>query len=679
VALIGPVDRNADPAFALSGQSRRWGSTAVHLVDEPAGMLGEQVIHARVADVPDPVDLAVVAVDHARLLDVVQQCGERGLSNVIISSSGFAGLGDEGAARELELVECARRYGMRVMGPNANANAFDAMPPPINPGTGKIGLVTHSGHLGRLIAQAGPHGVAFSRWIPTGNEADLEASDFIEYLAYDADTAVIAGYFEGFRDGAKLRRALAAAAQQGKPVVLLKVGRQEAAARMAQSHTAHLVGSDAAIDGLFKQYGVIRVEDIDELIESAALHAKLRPPPGVGVGLYGISGGAVALMAELAQAHGVTLPVLSTETQDALHQVVAPYLGVSNPVDNGNLYRTGTAEMRARVFDLIGADSGVSVLVCALTGVIRGITDDFTNDILDFAARSDKPVIVIWNSWDLGAPAYQRIVASGLPVFRSFRGCFQALTAFFRYHQRLEAVRARPAFNGPGAGHPPATTGRILDPEESATLQRQYHLPIADQGTARSADDAAAIARRVGFPVVLKVALEDFPHKSDAGLVQLGLDSEAAVAAAFEDLRGRAGTVAPDVREPPVLVQRQVAGGVEVIVGVTRDPALGPVILVGLGGILTEVLQDVSVRPLPITEFDAAEMVRELRGFAILEGVRGSPPSDIASLYAVILAVGALAGEPANGVVELDLNPVMVGASGATVVDSLISTDTVIP
>lgn len=657
VALVGALNREADPAEILKPARRRFGD-AFYLVDPAGGSVGDVDVFERVTAVPAPTDLAILSPGAGLTEeDVVRDCIEQGVRSLIVTTSAF------------ESVELARRHGIRVLGPNANANLFDEMPPPINPRIGKIALITHSGHMGRVIFQASPHGVAFSRWVPTGNEADLEAADFIEYFAYDGDTAVIAGYFEGFHDGAKLRRALAAAATQGKPVVMIKIGRHEVASRMATSHTAHLTGSDAVVDGLFKQYGVIRVDDVDELIETSAFHAKVTPrPAGPRVALYGISGGAVALMAEHAEANGVPVPVLSVQTQRSLHEVLPAHLSVENPVDNGNLYRSGTVEDRRRIFDLIGADDAVDMVLCALTGVLPGITDDFAGDILNFVDNTDKPVAVTWNTWEMSVPAYDAIVQSGLPIFRSFRSCFRTINGYFDQKRRLEAARSRPPYDGP----PRFATGesvRTLDAAETSALLARHGVPIPRETLVSTRRDAIDAASELGFPVVMKVPLVAFPHKSDVGLVLTGLSSPDKAAGAYDELVRRARELAPG-DDHDVLVQEQVGAGVELIVGSLRDSVFGPTIVLGMGGTLTEVLRDVAVRPLPVLESDIIEMIGELRAAPALNGFRGSRPVDLAAVVRVVQAVAALTAD--GSVVELDLNPLIAGPGGIVAVDCTI-------
>ena len=279
VALVGSVNRNAKPERLRRPYAERWGDRW-YLVNAKGGTIGDIPVYEHVTDIPAEITLAVVNVGTRLVAKTVEECGKHGVPYVLIFTAGFSEVGEAGAALEREVGEVARRYGIRVFGPNTNTNAFEVLPEPPKRRGGRIGLVTQSGHQGRPLVQGTEFGVAFSRWVPTGNELDLEAADFIEYFAYDDDTDVIAGYFEGFKDPPKLRRALEAANAQGKPVVALKMGSTEAGTRMASSHTGHLAGSDAVVEGLFAQYGVVRVRDLDELLETAALFAKL--PAGTG-------------------------------------------------------------------------------------------------------------------------------------------------------------------------------------------------------------------------------------------------------------------------------------------------------------------------------------------------------------------------------------------------------------
>jgi acyl-CoA synthetase (NDP forming) len=671
VAVLGPIDRGAPEKFVASLRDRF--GDRFHLVDSEGGTVAGRPVSTSLEQLTMDLDVAVIDFGAAGVCAAAEACARRGVPNLLVTTA--LGKADDPAGdTERRLLSIIRDGGMRMVGPNASLNLYERMPVAPGAGTPKIGLITQSGHMGRVVIQSHGHGVAFSRWIPTGNEADLEGADFIEYFAYDPQTAVIAGYFEGFRDGANLRRALAAAAAQDKPVVLVKVGRHEAASRMAETHSAHLTGSDAVVDGLLSQYGAIRVGDVDELIETAALCAKLQPRPrGEGVALYGISGAAVALMADQAQNNEVLVPQLTSATQDKLHIILPADLGVSNPVDPGNLYRTGDAEARRSVLRTIIEDPGVDVLVCALTGVIKGITDDFVADIIWCRDTMGKPVVTTWNTWDMTTPAYTSLVESGIPIFRSFRGCFGGLRELFEWQRRAPQVASRPPVEGKATPQSAAGPHR-LNPSESAALLNRYGIPLVAERVVANESEVRVAASQLGFPVVLKAHIAESAHKSDAGLVRLDLRSTDDVLQAFRQIQESAvkASASGDI---VYQLQHQAVAATELLVGLVRDPVFGPAMLVGAGGIFAEVLDDVSVRPLPVTRLDAEEMLGALRCYPLLTGVRGRPAADIGRIVNLLLAVSAAAGDAASGIVELDLNPVIAGPEGAIVVDSVVIVD----
>ena len=390
--------------------------------------------------------LAIVSVGAAIVPTVIDECGRKGISYALVFSAGFSEVGAGGRrTRAPARLPIARSHGMRIFGPNTNTNAFERMPAIPGLRGGKIGLVTQSGHQGRPVVQGSNFGIGFSRWVPTGNEVDLEAADFIEYFAGDPETAVIAGYFEGFKSPQKLRRALDVAARAGKPVVALKIGSTSAGQRMASSHTGHLTGSDAVVDGLFAQYAVTRVRDLDELLDTAALFAKLPAGTGSRVGLYSISGGSGTLMAEMAEAAGLAVPQLTAQTQAAMRELLPDYLTVSNPVDNGGTFLlTAPAEERHRLLTLLASDPNVDVVVVGLTGAVGDMTDNLAADIRALADVLPVPLIATWNSYKTDEPGFADLVASGVPLFRSFRNCFGALRAWqerSRLGSRLSAAR----------------------------------------------------------------------------------------------------------------------------------------------------------------------------------------------------------------------------------------------
>ncbi len=679
VALVGSVNRNADPERLRRSYEQRWGDRW-YLVNAKGGRVGDITIYEHVTDIPAEITLAVVNVGTKYVAKTVEECGKHGVPYVLIFTAGFSEVGEAGAALEREVGDMARRYGIRVFGPNTNTNAFEVLPEPPKQRGGRIGLVTQSGHQGRPLVQGTEFGVAFSRWVPTGNELDLEAADFIEYFAYDDDTDVIAVYFEGFADPVRLRRALEAANAQHKPVVALKMGSTEAGTRMASSHTGHLAGSDAVVEGLFRQYGVVRVRDLDELLETAALFAKLEAGTGSRCALYSISGGSGTLMAEVAEASGVEVPILSAATRKGLRELIPDYLTVSNPVDNGAQFLVSAPiEDRRRVFDLLAADPSVDVIVVGLTGALGRLTDRFAEDIVAFADAMPKPIVITWNSFKTDEKGFSTLVNAGMPMFRSFRNCFAALRAWGDYGRASATFRPRKAL----PTRLPAAAKAALDgapesgacgSETSRQLLEAFAVPLAGEGVAHSAAEAGRIAASIGFPVVMKVSSPDIAHKSDAGLVRLGVRSVADAQAAYGELLAKAAKADRKARIEGIQIQEQVEGGTEMIVGMSRDAIFGPAVLVGTGGVFAEVLRDVAVRPLPIDRRDAQDMVRSLRGVALLDGARGRPKGDIKALVDVVLAVAKLATACGERLTELDLNPVVVGTRGAVAVDSLVVT-----
>ena len=679
VALVGSVNRSATPERLRAAYGERWGDRW-YLVNAKGGRLGDIPIYEHVTDVPVEVTLAVINVGTRLVAGVVEECGKHGVRYVLVFTAGFSEVGPEGAVLEAEIGEIARRYGMRVFGPNTNTNAFEVLPEPPRRRGGRIGLVTQSGHQGRPLVQGTEFGVAFSRWVPTGNELDLEAADFIEYFAHDDETAVIAGYFEGFKDPPKLRRALEAANAARKPVVALKMGATAAGTRMARSHTGHLAGSDAVVSGLFAQYGVVRVGDLDELLETAALFAKLPAGTGPRCCLYSISGGSGTLMAEVAESSGVPVPVLSARTQAALRELIPDYLTVSNPVDNGAQFLlSAPRDQRRRVFDLIAADENVDVIVVGLTGALGRLTDQFAEDVAAFADDLGKPLVVTWNSFKTDEAGFRAVVEAGLPMFRSFRNCFGALRDFAWYEERAGTFRVRkplptrlPAFAKAVFDRTGRQGGGTLGSEETRALLEGFGVPLVREAVATSPAAAARLAAETGFPVVMKIASPDFPHRSDAGLVRLGVSSGTEARRVHEELTGAARRAKPRARIEGVVVQQQLEHGTEMIVGVTRDRVFGPAVLLGTGGVFAEVLADVAVRPLPVDRGDAEEMLRSLKGAALLEGARGRPRGDVRALVGVVMAVARLAAACGDRLEELDLNPVVVRSKGALAVDALV-------
>jgi len=675
-ALIGVSGTPGRPGYSLFKKVRakmeQIGGRVLPVNPKVAEIDGVRC-YPSLADIREPIDVAVIMVGD--VLPALEECIAAGVKYVIIFSAGFAEIGPEGAVLQKRVENMARQGGVRLFGPNTNVNAFETFLDLAGP---KVALITQSGHQGRPIVQGQDFGVGFSYWVPTGNEVDLESADFIRYFADHAPTGVIAAYIEGFKNGEKLKRAADYAARKKKPIVLVKVGRSAEGQRMAMAHTGHLAGADAVHDAVFRQYGMIRVDDLDELLETAALFTRSRRPAGDRICVYAISGGTGALMADLLGAAGLNMPELSPKTQERLHEFIPGYLTVRNPVDNGAVVLT--QGLGPKIFEVLLDDPSSDLIIVPITGVFPPMSDILAKEVVDAYRSEKKPVIVVWGSPKIDETAFKILVDGRVPMFRSFRNCVKGLKAYLGYQRFTDSYEspydAKPIVSlaaDRDIGTLLSGSGPLSEADSTALLAR-YGISAARSKVCTSADDAARFARAIGVPVALKISSQDIPHKSDAGLVKLGVAGEDAVRTTFDALGQAARRAFPRADIDGVLVQEMLGGGQEVIVGLSRDAQFGPVVMFGLGGIFVEALRDVSLRALPITRRDAEAMVREIRGFRVLEGVRGRAPADVEAIVDVILRVAALGMDFGDRIAELDVNPLIVfeRGNGARAADALV-------
>jgi acyl-CoA synthetase (NDP forming) len=439
-------------------------------------------------------------------------------------------------------------------------------------------------------------------------------------------------------------------------MVIVKVGRTAAGQSMAKSHTGHLTGSDAVTSAVFRQFGVTRVDGLDELQDTAALLARSAKPNGDGVCIYAISGGTGAHMADLASAAGLHLPELTSETQTALHEWIPTYLRVSNPVDNGG---APSADWRGRkILDAIVADPNVDVIICPITGALASMSKPLARDLVEVAETTDKPICVIWGSPVTdGEKAYEILLSSPkIVTFRTFANCIGAIRAYFDYHEF--AARYRSPFKKKKTRPKPVEFG--AGEHASKEFLAAYGIPVTREEVVTTAAAAVKAADAIGYPVVMKA--EGVDHKSDENLVRLGLTKPKHVKAAFDELSARTGRV---------LVAEEVSGGVECVIGVSHDELFGPVVMFGLGGVFVEVFEDVTFRVPPFDKAEARRMVDEVRGAALLKGARGRAKADIGALVDTIMKVQKLAVDNADTLAELDINPLVVLPKGVVALDAL--------
>ncbi|MFI9822877.1 acetate--CoA ligase family protein [Streptomyces sp. NPDC052013] len=676
VAVIGASDAEGRPHTRITRQLLDWAERVgarLHPVHPRRPTVFGIPCTPSVADLPEQVDVAVVLVGDP--LPVVEELAEAKARFAVVFASGFAETGEEGAAAQDRLAAAVAGSGMRLLGPNTNLNAFERFRDDLDGPA--IALITQSGHQGRPVFALQENGVRVSHWAPTGNEADLETADFLSYFAEQPEVGAIAAYVEGLKDGRAFLLAADRAARRGVPVVAVKVGRTETGARTAASHTGKLTGADAVVDAAMRQYGVIRVDGLDELQDTAALLARARPPRADGVVVYSISGGTGAHVADLATAAGLRLPVLSEARQAELHRWIPEYLGVANPVDSGG-HPVGDERGR-RIIDALLDDPEVGVLICPITGPFPPLSDRLVRDLVDAAERTDKLVCVVWGSPVGTEPAYREVLlgSSRVATFRTVANCVGAVRAHLGHHRFVTGYRS-PFDEAPRTPSPSYRKARMLmRPGEQLSehaakqLLRAYGIRVPREQLVTSAAAAVRAAGTVGFPVVMKASGARIAHKTELGLVRIGLTSASQVRDAYRELTDIARY--EDVALDGVLVCQMVEQGVEMVVGMSHDELFGPTVTTGIGGVLVEVLRDTAVRVPPFGEEQARDMLAELRGRPLLDGVRGRPPADLDALVEVILRVQRIALELGDDLAELELNPLMVSprGQGAVALDAL--------
>ncbi|MFF5650289.1 acetate--CoA ligase family protein [Streptomyces collinus] len=676
VAVIGASDAAGRPNTGITRQLVDWAERVgarLHPVHPSRPSVFGIPCSPSVAGLPEQVDLAVVLVGDP--LPVIEELAEAKTRFAVVFASGFAETGPEGEAAQRRLTAAVERSGLRLLGPNTNLNAFERFRDDLEGPA--IALITQSGHQGRPVFALQELGIRLSHWAPTGNEADLDSADFLSWFAEQPEVGAIACYLEGLKDGRSFLLAADRAARRGVPVVAVKVGRTETGARTAASHTGKLTGADAVVDAALRQYGVIRVDGLDELQDTAALLARARPPRADGVVVYSISGGTGAHVADLATGAGLSLPVLSEAKQAELHQWIPEYLNVANPVDNGG-HPVGDERGR-KIIDAILGDPSVGVLICPVTGPFPPLSDRLVRDLVDAAEQTDKLVCVVWGSPVGTEPAYREVLlgSSRVATFRTVGNCLTAVRAYLAHHRFTAAYRS-PFDEAPRTPSPSyrkaqalMQPGRQLSEHAAKQLLRAYGIRVPREQLVTSAAAAVRAAGLVGYPVVMKASGARIAHKTELGLVKIGLTSASQVRDAYRELTDIARY--EDVALDGVLVCQMVEQGVEMVVGVAHDDLFGPTVTVGLGGVLVEVLRDTAVGVPPFGEGQARDMLAGLRGRALLDGVRGRPAADLDALVEVVLRVQRMALELGDQLAELDINPLMVlpQGQGAVALDAL--------
>ena len=627
-----------------------------------------------VSALPEAPDAAIIAVPGEAAIAAVDALGARGCKAAITFTAGFAEIGPEGAAAQDRLVATAQRHGMRIVGPNclglfnAPLGYFPIFSASVEAGwiPGIVGIASQSGAYGsHLFAAARSRGIGVPVLVTTGNEADLQLADFIEWMAASDEVQVIAAYAEGIRDGARFVQALEAARISGKPVVMMKVGRSALGEAAAKSHTASIAGDDRVLEAVLAELGVHRARTTEELLDVCYVAQKRIYPVGNTLGVVTISGGAGVLIADAAEAAGLPLPEMPEAAQVKLKALV-PFSSPRNPVDctaqafNDMAVVGEFAESMAR-------DGGYASLIAFFTawGDSASMTPRLKSELKKVLDRHPDRLFLISI---LASPERKREwEAEGFLVMEDPSHAVVALAAMGRYGDAFARAPspdvAPPAIALPDAAPNEAEAKRIL---------AEAGVPMVPERACATAGEAVAAAREFGFPVVAKLLSPDILHKSEIGGVLLNLTDEAAVRSGFTLLMNRAAAHAPAARVDGVLVARQVRDAVEMAIGVVRDPVFGPVAMVGLGGVFIEIFRDVAFRRCPVNEADAETMIRSLRGFPLLDGARGRPKADVAAIARALSALSRFGTMPR--IASAEVNPLMVlpEGQGALAADAVI-------
>ncbi|ODV40559.1 CoA-binding protein [Cupriavidus sp. UYMMa02A] len=638
---------------------------------------------------PEVPDCVLIATGRDTVEPIVRECARLGVGGVVLFASGYAETGNpEKAADQARLVDIARESGVRLLGPNTIGYAnyinnamvsFTALP--AREGAlpqHAIGLVSQSGALAFALEQAANHGTAFSHVFSCGNACDIDVADQIAYMAGDPACAAIACVFEGLSDASRIIRAAELCAQAGKPLVVYKMARGEAGAAAAMSHTGSMAGSDRAYSTALREAGVVQVETIEQLVPTTVFFAKAPRPTATGVAIVSGSGGAGIVAADEAERFGVPLPQPCDATRAVLESHIPDFGAARNPCDL-TAQAANNFDSFIQCGDAVFADPsyGAAVVPLVVTGEGNGRRFEVFNDL---AVKHGKMACGLWMSnWMEGPESRETEALPRLALFRSVSHCFAALAA---WHQREQWLLSRQTANAPRLTHASVAAdarARILAAPSATLTEREakdvlalYGVPVVGESLAASEDAAVRAAGACGYPVVLKVESPAIPHKSEAGVIRLGLKSAEEVAVAYREVMANARKVTTDDRINGVLVQSQVPAGVEILVGARVDPHLGALLVVGLGGVMVELMQDTVATIAPCSPQQAREMLERLRGVALLKGFRGAAGVDMERLAEVIASLSEFAADQRDVIAEFDVNPLICTADRIVGVDGLI-------
>lgn len=665
IALVGcPGDLTRPGARPVVYLRRHGYPGNVYPVNPRHAEIGGYKAYPLLSALPERPDVVWIGVPGAQVLDALEEAARLGIPNAVILTAGFAETDAAGRSLQARLTELAEGAGIAVLGPNMLGfiNCWERVPLTFSPAggleplvPGALGIASQSGALaGIVVNRAFDRNIGVSAMVSTGNEAGITVSECLEYFAEDPRTRAVAFLAEGIRDGARFKAAAARCTEAGKPIVALKMGRSAAGRRNALTHTGALTGSHEAWQAVARQLGIVEVETLDDLVEVAGYLSRARRAGRRGVAVAATSGGASIMTADQLEARGIALPRLAGRTVETLGRLLPDYARTrDNPVD---VTAGLSEELFARVLETLVADPGVDAVVTIVTGA-RGV--ERAQNVSRVARATDKPVVACWLGGSLTEEGLRLLDAQAVPCFRNPRTLALALAAARDFASARAAWRTRRPIGGRRRGRAVVQSRGALSYATLAALARRAGLPRAPEALVATPGEAARAARRLGFPVALKVVAPDLPHKTEAGALALGLGSAAEVRAAGARLLRRTR----GAKVEGLLVQRMVEGS-EVLVGVTRDPTFGLLLVIGAGGVQAELRRDIACRPLPVSRSEIVGMLGDIRTLGALRGFRGAPPADVPALVAAIAGVARLAESLNDRLASLDVNPIVVRRRG---------------
>ena len=647
--------------------------------DEIQGLKAYQSI----ADVPGPVDLALLAVGSEVTQQTIEDCIARGVRAAISYGAGFAEVGGEGIARQNKLIETARAGGLRLLGPNcmgalnARSKFYGTFASALEdgvPAAGRIAIASQSGgYGGYLLRHLFLRGLGVSQWVTTGNEGDIDVGEALHWMAGQDDNDVLIAYIEGLRSKDSLIAALRRARENCKPVVVMKVGRTAEGSAAAASHTASLTGQDKVYDALFEEYGVHRARTTDELLDVAAALSRRTLPKGPRVGVISISGGVGVQIADFVSDAGLKMGSVPPETQERLRALV-PHCSPNNPIDMTGLVTTNHEIMERTLEAVFEGDAFDATLIfLGIAGAAPSMARPLQEAIARAHARAPDQLVLV--SVTCSPEMMREYEAQGMLGFEDPSRAVATLAALWKFRRTFDRDFPPPAALPPAEPLALPEDGRLNEAAAKALLA-SHGVRSPREGLATSAAEAARLATQIGFPVAVKVVSADILHKTEVGGVALGLADGPAVEAAVTRMMESIPTHLPEARIDGYLVSEMVKGGVECIVGISQDEAFGPVITFGLGGTLVELLKDTVCALAPVSEERAMEMIGQVRTAPLLTGYRGGPRHDVEALAKAISGISVLAAQHADTITTIEVNPLVVqpGNGGVIALDAVIET-----